>query len=230
MTIEFIHGEVDSAIISYQSRVSNRLNLEIRGLVMDCGDLGVPYYKLEMLLCVTLARYELLPRQIELMPLVRRGNQKALRDLLWIDDFLGAQNRIAYQTGMLFDIDDPTASRAEEIRGSLTVAIEYFDGEEPAAAEKQLRARLGIPAKKLRVSENTKQEVKAETGADLTAKQQAAKRAVAGFFSVEMIKLFKDRQPHDLLVSKLLDLFSIGVDANDVQHCRAVYLKRINLG
>jgi hypothetical protein len=175
-----------------------------------------------MLLCVTLARYELLPRRIELMLLARRGNEKALRDLLWIDAFLAGQSRIAYQAGMVLDTDDQTGTRAEEIRGSLTVAIKYFDGEEPATAEKQLRARLGLPAKRLRASK--------EADASLEAEQEVAKRAAIGFLSAELIKLFKDRKPHDELVKDLLGWFNIYVDANDVQHCRAAYLKRFSLG
>ena len=58
MTIEFIHGSVDSAIIAYQSRVSNLLTSELR---WRCADRGVPYHELEILLCVTIARYDWVP-------------------------------------------------------------------------------------------------------------------------------------------------------------------------
>jgi hypothetical protein len=222
--MDLVHGNAASAIVAYQSRVSNALNAQ-HHLIMDCVDQSVPYHVLEALLCNALARYELVPRRIEIIYMARRDDARALRELRWIDDVLAGQARNAEQTGVMFKIDDPTGAFDEvrEARGSLSVVIGRF--ENAPERERELLARLGLPGKRLRTPKES-----AKLSAALRrkeAEQKTARHRAVGFFSAEMTARFRDRNPHDELVADLLNTVGAYVDKDEVRGCRYAYSRDV---
>jgi hypothetical protein len=205
-SMEFLRGDVERAIVAFQSRISGALNVPYaRDLVMDCVELGVPSHVLEALLCSTLARYELIPRRIEVMVSASPNSARALRYLAWIDGVLAETNRNAGQTEAVFGFEDPTRV-PDEVLSSLTIVTGHFKN--APAAERKLRAKLGIQLKRLKM------------------KQRVAERAAIGYLSFAMQGRFRDGAPHDRLVADLVNAaLSAGVDFTDVQHCRAAYVK-----
>ena len=204
--MDLFHGDATSAIIAYQGRVSNFLNVrEARDLVMDCSQLGVPSYVLETLLCHTLVRYELIPQRIKIMHAARKNDRQALIYLAWIDDVMSKANYDAGQTTAILEIEDPTGFE-DGVSDALGVVIGRF--KEGPAREKRLRARMGVSLERLR------------------AQQRVAERAAIGFFSYEMQQHFCDTKPHDELVAGLINVvLPTSVTYVDVQHFRAAYVK-----
>jgi hypothetical protein len=218
VVIEFINSEADRAILEYQSRVSNTLNSgEPYEAMLRCNALGVPYHKLEGLLCNALAHWELIPLRIEVMRSTRVDNDKARRWLAIIDASMQMTNRNADWTDKLLVIDP------ERIPDDLLDALAKLRGhyEEDAADERErlLRARLGLPPGRLKRSRSKKPKL-----ARLSKEQAVARYAAIGYVSVELMKLFRDHAPHDDIVAPLLR-FLFYVSQDDLPHCRAAYLK-----
>jgi hypothetical protein len=227
MTIKFIHGSVEGAIIAYQSRVSSALGLlpDARARVMDCVQRGVPYPELEILLCVTLARYDLLPLRIKLMRLAATYDKRAIRYLEWIEDVLKAANRLAEQTGPVLMIDDQTGA-SREVFAALSVVDGHFRKDRPARG-RSLRGRLGLPGQRLRA---TKKDAR-RSGVSARAEKKTAERAAYGYFAAEMAARFHQHAhgPNDPLISEILWCVLISATPTEVQHARVAYLERASL-
>lgn len=226
MTIEFIHGSVESAIITYQSRVSNML--WSTSASMDCAERGVPYHELEILLCVTLARYELGPLRIRLMRQAATDDKRAIGYLEWIEGVLTAANRLAGQTGRLFMVDDETGT-PREVFTALSVVEGHFREDRPARG-RRLRAQLGLPGERLRATKKDEQSRRSGARARERAEEKTAERAAIGYFSAEMTARFRahGHGPCDDLIADLLSYVSIFVSETELPHYRAAYLTRIS--
>jgi hypothetical protein len=222
--MDLIHGDATSAILAYQSKVSNALNAQ-HHLIMDCAVLDVPYHVLEALLCNALARYELLPRRIEIIYMAQRDDARALRELRWIDSVLAGQARNAEQTGVMFKIEDPTGMPDEvrEAREALGVVRGRFDNG-PARA-RELRGRFGLPGRFRTPKENAKLSTALRRK---EAEKKTAQHRAVGFFSAEMENRFRDRDPHDVLVAALLKAVDIYIDKDEVRGCRYAYLRDVH--
>ena len=186
MTIEFIHGSVESAIITYQSRVSNML--WPTSASMDCAERGVPYHELEILLCVTLARYELGPLRIRLMRQAATDDKRAIGYLEWIEGVLTAANRLAGQTGRLFMVDDETGT-PREVFTALSVVEGHFREDRPARGRPCAPIRL--PGERLRATKKDEQSRRSGARAARGPRRRPAERAAIGYFSAEMTARFR---------------------------------------
>ena len=213
-------GLVGDAALAYaerQRRVTQALDLQdvkdrhgprdifgqTRSLRTECPTLGVPAYRLEILLCNALVRYEFIPKGIEVMESARSDNTRAERYLQFIDGVLNRANVTAEKRAILFGIIDPNMV-PDEVFIALGVMVGYFKN--AAAAEKKLRTELGLPLNRLR------------------AAQTIQKRAAIGYFSDEMMQQFSDGQPHDRLVADLVNaVLGTNVTYIQVQHYRAAY-------
>jgi hypothetical protein len=219
--MDLVHGDAATAIIAYQSKVSNALNAQ-HHLIMDCVDQGVSYHVLEAPLCNALARYQPMPRRIEAMRLANKDDDRAKGYIKWIDNVLIGIDRLARQTGVMFRIEDPTGTSDEvrEARESLGRVDRFFDNR--PGREKGLRAGLGLPGKRLRPPKEATKLPAARRRKE--AEQKTAEYRAVGFFSAEMESRFRDRNPHDELVAKLLNAVGAYVDEDEVRRCRYAYL------
>ena len=200
-----IDGDAERAIIEYQSRISNALNVQdMRERIMDCGERGVGYNVIEVLLCCTVAHYEFDPQWVQLAEEARPGNDRARRYLEWIKKFVTAANRLSDQIEAIYGFKDPTRASVAVLI-SILIIINHF--ENVPEAEKELRAKLGVPGERRKL------------------KQEVAMSLAIGFFAYEMWRRFRDDDPHDDWVAELLRAAGIIVSLDDVSRCRLAYLR-----
>src|SRR5271167_523101 len=122
-----IDAAAEAAIIQYQSRISNMLNTaELRERVMDGAELDVGYGEIEVLLCNTAARYELIPRKIEIMELEPPDDPVALEKLAWINAVLSKLSHRSDEREKAFRFKDPTRP-SDEVIVSLDVLMKFFE-------------------------------------------------------------------------------------------------------
>jgi hypothetical protein len=220
VAIEFINSAAEKALLEYQSRVSATLNLipDANAAKNGCGDLGVPYYKLEMLLCSALARYELIPLRIAVMREARADSDRFRGYLARIDAAMRITNHNADWTDKILVVEDPERI-SDDLLDAVAKLIGHYDEGASAERERLLRARLGIPPGRLKKARSKDADL-----ARLGKEKAVARYAVIGFVSIELMRLFSDHRPHDELVADLLGWLFF-VSADDLPHCRAAYLK-----
>jgi hypothetical protein len=200
-----IDGDAERAIIAYQSRISNMLNIQdMRERVMDCAMQGVGYGAIEVLLCCTLAHYEFDPQWVVIAEEARPDNERALRYLEWVEKTVATINRYASRIETIYGFPDPTRA-SDAVLISLAIIINYF--ESAPEAEKALRAKLGVPGERRKL------------------KQEVAQSLAVGFFSYEMWRRFRDEDPHDDWVADLLRAAMIIISPDNVCRCRLAYLR-----
>jgi hypothetical protein len=223
-TIDFLHGPVESAIIRYQSRVSNLLTSELR---WRCFDRGVPYGKLEILLCVTIARYELLPARLELMRKAATGDPRSIRDLERVELRLKETNIVAARAGPMLGTMDYEEFTPPEILEAVAITIEHFKEGRPSQ-RRRLRDGVGLPRQRLRA---TKKDARPKAVRTKAAEKKTAQRAAYGYFAAEMAARFRTHGygPCDDLIADLLNCVSVYASTEEVQRARIAYLKRTSV-
>ena len=119
-----------------------------RELVHQCADLGVSSNTMEMVMCAALARYELVPQQIEIIMTAPHDDANALRKIAVIKGIVEATDRNADRRDAIFGFKDPTRT-PREIHGALGAMTDHFEEGAPAARRK-LRAKLGVPLERIK--------------------------------------------------------------------------------
>ena len=90
--------------------MGNALGQNNSDILFEAQRLGVTQLTLVALSCAALARYELIPRRIEVMRQARKHNAQALRELEVIEAILRTADRNAGQTSQVFKIEEPDRS------------------------------------------------------------------------------------------------------------------------
>jgi hypothetical protein len=205
--VDFLHGGLtpDQVLHAYHARVGNALALT-PDILFDAQKLGLTQLTLMAVGCAALARYELIPRRIEVMRLARPHNARALRDLELIEATLRLADRNAGQTSRVFEIEDPTGV-SDDAFGAVGVLKGHFNG--APEAEASLRARLGVGPKRVR-----------------TPEERATQEAV-GFLAFSLYPQFRDGRAHYEFIADLANaIMTAAVTAHDVQYYREAYTKR----
>ena len=189
---------------AYHARVGNALALA-PDILFATQKLGLTQLTLMAVSCAALARYELIPRRIEVMRLARPHNARALRELELIEATLRLADRNAGQTSRVFKIEDPTGV-SDDAFDAVGVLKGHFNG--APEAEGKLRARLGVGPKRVR-----------------TPEERATQEAV-GFLAFSLCPQFNDHRPHDDFVSDLANvILGTWVTTHDVRHHRVAYAR-----
>jgi hypothetical protein len=202
--VDFLNITPERALHAYHARVGNSLALA-PDILFAAQRLGVTQLTLMAVSCAALARYELIPRRIEVMRQARKNDARALRELDSIEAILRLADRNAGQTSRVFKIEDPT-SVPEAAFGAVGVLKGHFKG--APEAEGKLRARLGVGPKRVR-----------------TPEERATQEAV-GFLAFSLCPQFRDRRANYEFVADLANaILTTYVTAHDVQHYRAAYAR-----
>ena len=211
-----LDSDAHEAIREYHQRVNCALQLpDAREWVADCVEAGVPPIELEALLCVTLARYELGPRRIELAVLARRGDNIALGYLQKIDAILAAADRLANETDGLFKFEDPTRP-PQEARDALDALVRHF--KLSPVREQELREEFGAPGRFRR--RRAKPGVLSNKD---VRRQRAMRHAALGFFD---FKMRAAGVSDDELIVNILGRVICHADKDDLRRYRLDYARR----
>jgi hypothetical protein len=204
--VDFLHGGLtpERALHAYHARVGNALTLA-PDILFEAQRLGVTQLTLVAVSCAALARYELIPRRIEVMRAARPHNARHLRELELIESTLRLADRNAGQTSRVFKIEDPT-SVADDAFDAVDVLTNHFKN--APEAEGKLRARLGVGPQRVR-----------------TPEERATQEAV-GFLAFSLCPQFRGGRANYEFVADLANaIMTIAVTAHDVQHYRAAYAR-----
>ena len=205
--MDFLHGGLtpDRLLHAYHARVGNALGQSDSDILFAAQRLGLTQLTLMTVGCAALARYELIPRRIEIMRQARKHNAHALRELELIEATLRLADRNAGQTALVFEIEDPTFV-ADATFDAVGVLKGHF--EKAPSAEGKLRAKLGVGPKRVR-----------------TPEERATQEAV-GFLAFSLCPQFSDGRAHYEFVADLANaILGAIVTAHDVQHYRAAYAR-----